>query len=154
MKKLSLTKKILVILLGPIVSCCSTTYAAPPLPKHNIEGNSGVFITPTAYLTNPPEDGKVFGKPSISASFATIGEKDFHGKGYGTEALRLLIAYAFDTLNLQKLEIEVFSSNPRALACYKKVGFVEEGRKRRRYYIRGEYKDAIQLGMLKEEFQE
>ncbi len=81
-----------------------------------------------------------------------IGEKDYWGQGYGTEALRLLITYAFDTLNLQKVEIEVFSSNPRALACYKKVGFIEEGLKRRRYYIRGQYIDAIQLGMLKEEF--
>ncbi|MHA1521441.1 MAG: GNAT family N-acetyltransferase [Promethearchaeota archaeon] len=82
-----------------------------------------------------------------------IGKKAFWGQGYGTEALKLIIAYAFDTLNLQKMEIEVFSSNPRALACYKKVGFIQEGRKRRRFYIRGQYVDAIQLGMLKEEFQ-
>ncbi|TFH27585.1 MAG: N-acetyltransferase [Promethearchaeota archaeon] len=81
-----------------------------------------------------------------------IGEKKYWGQGYGTEALRLLIAYAFDTLNLQRIEIEVFSSNPRALVCYKKVGFTEEGRKRRRYYVRGQYIDTIQLGLLKEEF--
>jgi len=52
-------------------------YAGPPLPTHNVEGNSGVFITSTAYLANPPEKDNVFGLPSVSGTFAAIGEKDF-----------------------------------------------------------------------------
>jgi len=49
----------------------------PPLPFHTVEGNSGAFITPMAYLTNPPAEGKIFGLPSFSFSGAFIGEKDF-----------------------------------------------------------------------------
>ena len=56
---------------GPIAE------AGPPLPAHQVEGNSGVFITPTAYLANPAEPDEVFGLPSISGTYAYIGEKDF-----------------------------------------------------------------------------
>ena len=50
---------------------------APPLPLHNIEGNSGAFITSTAYLANPPEPGELFAKPSFSVSAAFFRDKDF-----------------------------------------------------------------------------
>jgi hypothetical protein len=68
---------------GALVLCvflilvCGTVYAGPPLPTHNVEGNSGVFITNVAYLANPPEEGNIFGLPSVSGTFAWIGEKDF-----------------------------------------------------------------------------
>lgn len=52
-------------------------YAGPPLPTHQVEGNSGVFITPTAYFANPAEPNEVFGLPSISGTYADIGEKNF-----------------------------------------------------------------------------
>ena len=82
-----------------------------------------------------------------------IGEKAYWGKGYGSEALRLMIVYGFNTLNLQRLELEVFASNPRAHAVYLKVGFVEEGKRRDAYFINGQYYDAINLGLLKKEWQ-
>jgi hypothetical protein len=77
MEELSKTKGILLIV--PVFGLClySIGYAGPPLPTHNVEGNSGVFITSTAYLANPPEKDAMFGLPSFSASFAAIGEKDF-----------------------------------------------------------------------------
>ena len=77
MEKLSATKRSLAILFIFTIFLCNTVYAGPPLPFHNVEGNSGVFITSTAYLANPPEEGKIFGLPSVSTSFAAIGEKDF-----------------------------------------------------------------------------
>lgn len=83
-----------------------------------------------------------------------IGEKEYWGKGLGTEALQLMIAYGFDTLNLQRVELQVFSSNPRAIASYTKIGFREEGRRRRAQYVRGQYIDLLMLGLLKEEFQQ
>jgi len=61
----------IVVLLG------AGLYAGPPLPTHQVEGNSGVFITPVAYLANPAEPNEVFGLPSISGTYAYIGEKDF-----------------------------------------------------------------------------
>jgi len=77
MKKLQVTKTALVALLAFAVCLSGTVSAGPPLPTHNVEGNSGVFITSTAYLANPPEEGEMFGLPSFSTSFAAIGEKDF-----------------------------------------------------------------------------
>lgn len=77
MKILARTQKILLIVSTIVLFSLSTVCAGPPLPTHNVEGNSGVFITSTAYLANPPEQGKVFGLPSVSGTFAAIGEKDF-----------------------------------------------------------------------------
>lgn len=77
MKNLNGTGKMSLIVSAFILSLCGKVCAGPPLPTHNVEGNSGVFITNVAYLANPPEKGKVFGLPSVSGTFAAIGEKDF-----------------------------------------------------------------------------
>lgn len=68
-------KNVSMILL--VVVLCGSVLAAPPLPLHQTEGNSGVFITQTAYLANPAEEGQTFGKPSVSSSFALLGQKDY-----------------------------------------------------------------------------
>jgi len=75
--------------------------AEPPLPTHNVEGNSGVFITPTAYLANPPAEGQKIGLPSFSATGAFIGEKDFQSYVV-TENLfgRLEVGYAAERMGL------------------------------------------------------
>ncbi len=77
MEKSSNKKGYAVVLLVLTFSVGTGLYAGPPLPTHNVEGNSGVFITSTAYLANPPEKDNVFGLPSVSGTFAAIGEKDF-----------------------------------------------------------------------------
>jgi len=79
----------------------SIVYAGPPLPTHNVEGNSGVFITSTAYMANPPENGEVFGLPSVSFSFAAIGEKDFESVAV-TENIggKVELGYAAERLGL------------------------------------------------------
>jgi hypothetical protein len=71
------------------------------LPLHTIEGNSGVFITSTAYLANPPEEGKEFGKPSFSTSYVLGREKDLQSFAL-TENLwgRLEIGYAYERFGL------------------------------------------------------
>ena len=76
-------------------------HAGPPLPTHNVEGNSGVFITSTAYLTNPPEGDAVFGLPSVSFSFAAIGEKDYESIAV-TENLwgKVELGYAMERIGL------------------------------------------------------
>lgn len=96
-----MTKKILVVLFGIIIFLSNVVYAAPPLPTHNVEGNSGVFITSTAYLANPPEAGEIFGKPSVSSSFAMIGEMDFQSFAV-TENLsgKIELGYALERLGL------------------------------------------------------
>ena len=57
-----------IVSLTALIVLCGIVYAGPPLPLHNIEGNSGICLTSTAYLANPPEKGEFFGKPSFSTS--------------------------------------------------------------------------------------
>ena len=101
MEKLSTTKKLILIMLATTFSCCTFVCAAPPLPCHNVEGNSGVFITSTAYLANPPEGDSIFGLPSFSTSFAAIGEKDYESFAV-TENIwgKVELGYALERIGL------------------------------------------------------
>jgi len=83
-----------------------------------------------------------------------IGEKEFHNQGYGTEAMELLLEYAFNTVNLNRIELNVYDYNTRAIKLYKKLGFTEEGRRRQFMWNKGSYHDAILMGMLTEEWRE
>lgn len=81
-----------------------------------------------------------------------IGEREYHGNGYGTDAVRTMLHYAFYTLNLRKVNLAVYSSNPRAKRCYEKCGFVQEGVRREQLYIRGRYEDEIHMAIFKRDF--
>jgi UDP-4-amino-4,6-dideoxy-N-acetyl-beta-L-altrosamine N-acetyltransferase len=83
----------------------------------------------------------------------TIGEKEYHGKGYGTEAMESLVEYGFNTLNMNRIELTVFEFNNRAYKTYQKVGFVEEGRKRQARYHNGKYYDEIIMAILREDWE-
>lgn len=82
-----------------------------------------------------------------------IGNQEKLGKGYGTEAIKLLQDFAFNRLNLHKLELEVRDYNERAIRCYKKCGFKEEGRIRENHFINGKYTDTLCMGILKREYE-
>lgn len=84
----------------------------------------------------------------------TIGDKDYRNHGYGTDALRTLIRYLFNTMNLERIQLDTWSGNERAIRSYEKCGFVLEGRLRRNDFIDGKYYDTIIMGLLKEEFKE
>lgn len=81
-----------------------------------------------------------------------IGDKTCWNKGYGTEALELLLDYCFNLLNLHSVALGVFSFNERAIACYKKVGFRETGRRREARIIGGKAHDAVFMDILDREF--
>jgi RimJ/RimL family protein N-acetyltransferase len=71
---------------------------------------------------------RVSGRNGVSALFRiVIGEKDVWGRGYGTEATRLMAAEAFDSMGLSEIRLEVFNHNSRAIAAYRKVGFEVTG---------------------------
>ena len=71
---------------------------------------------------------RVSGRDGISALFRiVIGEKDVWGRGYGTEATRLVVEEAFDAMGLSAVRLEVFRHNARAIAAYKRVGFQVTG---------------------------
>ncbi|MFX0082807.1 MAG: GNAT family N-acetyltransferase [Candidatus Hodarchaeota archaeon] len=81
-----------------------------------------------------------------------VGETENQGKGYGTEAMKLLVEYGFNTLNLNRIQLETYDFNIRALKSYKKVGFKEEGTRRKAIFKNGEYHDVIMMGILKDEW--
>jgi RimJ/RimL family protein N-acetyltransferase len=82
----------------------------------------------------------------------TIGEKDLWGRGYGTEATRLMLAHAFTNMGLHRVSLAVFAFNERAIRSYEKVGFVVEGRARDAIYRDGRYWDEIDMSMLESEW--
>ena len=82
----------------------------------------------------------------------TIGEKDLWGRGYGTEATRLMLAHAFMSMGLHRVSLAVFAFNERAIRSYEKVGFVVEGRARDAIYRDGRYWDEIDMSMLESEW--
>ncbi|MHA1104519.1 MAG: GNAT family N-acetyltransferase [Promethearchaeota archaeon] len=83
----------------------------------------------------------------------TIGEKEYQNKGYGTEAMELLVKYGFNTLNMNRIELSVYDFNIRAFSTYQKVGFLEEGRKRQARYHNGKYQDEIIMAILREDWE-
>lgn len=74
-------------------------------------------------------------------------------RGVGTQAVRLTLAHAFDTLGFHRVQLEVYSHNPRALRVYLKCGFVEEGRLRDALLWDGVRHDSIVMGILRPEFE-
>ncbi|MDD3242600.1 MAG: GNAT family protein [Eubacteriales bacterium] len=81
-----------------------------------------------------------------------IGEESTRGKGYGAQALKLLLGYGFDYLNLHSIMLRVFSFNARAMRCYEKVGFRECGRRREFYRLKGQWYDEVYMDILEEEW--
>ncbi|TFY73946.1 hypothetical protein EWM64_g10066 [Hericium alpestre] len=74
------------------------------------------------------------------------------GNGYGTEVMRWLVERGFEGLGLHRLALGVFETNERAVAVYKKVGFVQEGRNRKAVWIEGRWWDVILMAILEDEY--
>ena len=83
-----------------------------------------------------------------------IGDKEYRSKGYGTEAIKLILDFGFNYLNINNIKLELMGFNERALKCYQKCGFKEYGRRRQSKFINGKYYDTIEMDILAEEFKE
>lgn len=81
-----------------------------------------------------------------------VGEKDYWGKGYGTDATRVLLRFAFDELNLNRVSLWVYAFNERAIRSYEKAGFVHEGTARQFIFREGQYHDAHLMAILREDW--
>jgi len=90
---------------------------------------------------------------SANIRISLFSEHDFN-KGYGTEAMRLMVDYGFKTLNLHRIELGVYAFNPRAIRVYEKIGFIQEGVLRDALYWDGEYIDEVTMSILAHEWQE
>lgn len=81
-----------------------------------------------------------------------IGAKEEWNKGYGAEAMTLLLKHGFETLNLNRLFLRVYEENVRAVRSYEKAGFVFEGKMRQAVYKRGKYDDVLLMSVLRSEW--
>ena len=77
-----------------------------------------------------------------------IGEAEDRSKGYGAEAIRLLLGYGFNWLGLRNIDLHVNSGNARAIACYKKAGFREYGRRHSAVFAGGQWHDDVLMEAL------
>jgi RimJ/RimL family protein N-acetyltransferase len=82
-----------------------------------------------------------------------IGQRDDWGRGYGTDAVRLLLRYVFAELNLERVTLNVFAYNERAVRSYLKAGFEMEGRLRERLRRGDRRYDMLFMGALRDEWQ-
>ena len=107
------------------------------------------------------EDNKIIGTVSLedinwinrTATLGIfIGDIEFRSKGYGTEAIRLILEYGFKYMNLYNIKLDLMEFNERALKCYEKCGFKEYGRRRKCKFVNGKYYDSISMDILADEF--
>lgn len=87
-----------------------------------------------------------------SASLRLAMRPAYRGRGYGTEAIELVLGLAFDGLGLHRVGLDVLSVNTRALSMYENLGFRVEGRLRDAYRDGERWCDAILMGLLEDEF--
>jgi RimJ/RimL family protein N-acetyltransferase len=83
-----------------------------------------------------------------------IGEKGVWSRGYGTDAVRTLLRYAFAGMRLNRVSLTADELNARALRCYEKCGFVREGLMRQHRVVDGQFRNTVMMGILREEFLE
>lgn len=82
-----------------------------------------------------------------------IGDRECWGKGYGTDAMRLILRYGFMEMNLSRITLGVFDYNARAIRSYEKTGFTLEGCMRKALYRDGSRANIVYMGILREEWQ-
>jgi RimJ/RimL family protein N-acetyltransferase len=82
-----------------------------------------------------------------------IGEPDARGQGYGTEATRLMLDYAFTAQGLHSVHLEVFEYNLAGIRAYQKAGFKELGRRRQAHFMGGRLWDVVLMDCLATEFE-
>ena len=82
-----------------------------------------------------------------------IGNREYWGCGYGTDAMRVILRYAFHELNLHRVSLNVYAYNARAIRSYEKIGFTYEGRSRQVINRDGQRVDLIFMGILREEWE-
>ena len=88
-----------------------------------------------------------------SASIGIFIGKEHWRKGYGSDALRILLRFCFGEVNLNKIMLQVYSFNTPAIRCYEKLGFKTEGVLRQAIFRDGQYHDTVAMGMLRSEWE-
>lgn len=87
-----------------------------------------------------------------SARIAIVLGTESRNRGYGTDAIKTLVSYCFEEMNLNRIDLTVKDYNKNAIRCYEKCGFIVEGRMRETFYFRGKYRDHFVMAILKNEW--
>jgi RimJ/RimL family protein N-acetyltransferase len=82
-----------------------------------------------------------------------IGEKDCWGQGFGTDAMRTMLRFGFEEMNLHRIQLDVYAFNERARASYRNCGFIDEVCMRQAVFREGRYIDVITMGILRREWE-
>lgn len=90
--------------------------------------------------------------PVIGAEMGVYIAENYRGKGYGKQAITLMLKHAFETLNYQHVHISVYSYNTKAMQTYASLGFKHAGKWRKAKYHQGQFHDIILMDILKEEY--
>jgi RimJ/RimL family protein N-acetyltransferase len=109
-----------------------------------IENLEGINVGGLSLHSRDPKNG--------TFSFGVIIDREHRGKGYATEAVRILLMYGFWEQRYQKCNSACAHTNGASIRLHKKLGFMEEGRRRRQLFFNGQYHDDILFGMTREEF--
>jgi len=83
-----------------------------------------------------------------------IGEKRYWNQRYGGEAIQVMLRHGFEGMNLNRIYLRVFETNPRAIRCYERVGFQHEGRLRQAHFLKGQYIDVLIMSVLRDEWKD
>lgn len=81
-----------------------------------------------------------------------IGEKEYWGKGYGTDAMITILRYLFEEQNMNRVYLEVDPTNKRAISCYENCGLMKEGLLRQHRWKRGRHRDNVIMSILREDW--
>ena len=84
--------------------------------------------------------------------YIAIADTENRSKGFGSEATKLIMDYAFNTLNLNRVQLHVAVENEKAIKVYKKTGFEIEGTLRQAMFREGKYHDFHVMGLLKDDY--
>lgn len=120
------------------------------LPSRNDEMHFAIIIKPEGKHVGNIGLKSIHSQARFAELGILIGCKEFWGRGIAVQSIRLLQDYAFNRLNLNRLEMGSF--NPAAIKAYEKAGWLREGIQRERIYIDGKYHDEVRMALLASEF--
>lgn len=125
--------------------------------KHRNKDHSTIYFVICSKENNKPIGSTSFFRidwvGGMAIFYIAIAEKENWNKGYGKEATRLMVDYAFSTLNLNRVQLHVSTENERAIEVYEKNGFIKEGTLREAMYFDNRYIDFYVMAVLKKDWE-
>ncbi|ESK94979.1 gnat family [Moniliophthora roreri MCA 2997] len=145
----------------PVQLTITNEYIVPRPPKYKEELEKWINETTFFVIIETKDKNEFMGFASLKVgsfshrdSLYGIGLlPEFWNKGYGTEVTKFVVDYTFVSLGVHRVSLNVFGCNQGAIAVYKKIGFIEEGRKRKSIWMAGRWEDNIIMGILEDEWE-